>query len=57
MSEIDDLFTEAPKEVSAFNKEEWAKKCLTNIANSAYFSSDRTINEYVNDIWKLKKLK
>ena len=26
MSEIDDLFTEAPKEVSAFNKEEWAKK-------------------------------
>lgn len=39
------------------NKEEWAKKCLTNIANSAYFSSDRTINEYVNDIWKLKKLK
>ena len=26
MSEIDDLFTEAPKEVSTFNKEEWAKK-------------------------------
>ena len=38
------------------NKEEWAKKCLINIANSSYFSSDRTINEYVNDIWKIKKL-
>ena len=38
------------------NKEEWAKKCLINIANSAYFSSDRTINEYVEDIWKIKKI-
>lgn len=34
----------------------WAKMCLKNIANSAFFSSDRTIQEYVEDIWKLKKV-
>ena len=34
----------------------WAKKCLMNIASSAFFSSDRTINQYVEDIWKLKKV-
>ena len=39
------------------DKEAWAKKCLANVANSAYFSSDRTIEEYVKDIWKLEKLK
>ncbi len=38
------------------NRHLWAKKCLVNISNSAYFSSDRTINEYVNDIWKLEKI-
>ena len=38
------------------NKEEWAKKCLINIANSAYFSSDRAISEYAEEIWKIKKL-
>lgn len=31
----------------------WAKKMLVNIANSAYFSSDRTIKEYAEEIWKL----
>ena len=34
----------------------WARKCLLNIANSGKFSSDRTIEDYVKDIWKLKKV-
>ena len=34
----------------------WAKKTLINIANAGKFSSDRTIEDYVADIWKLKKL-
>jgi glycogen phosphorylase len=38
------------------NKEKWTKICLTNIAKSGFFSSDRTIEEYVEDIWKLKKI-
>lgn len=38
------------------NKEKWSEMSLINIANSGYFSSDRTIEEYVNDIWHLKKI-
>ena len=34
----------------------WAKMTLVNIANSGKFSSDRTIEDYVKDIWHLKKL-
>jgi starch phosphorylase len=34
----------------------WAKMCLVNIANSSFFSSDRTIQEYVDDIWKLERV-
>lgn len=34
----------------------WAKMCLLNIARSGKFSSDRTIEDYVRDIWKLEKI-
>ena len=34
----------------------WARMCLVNIAKSGYFSSDRTIEEYVRDIWHLEKV-
>ncbi len=36
------------------NREKWSKKMLVNISKAGYFSSDRTIAEYNNDIWKLK---
>ena len=36
------------------NRESWAKKALINVSKSGYFSSDRTIEEYNKDIWKLK---
>ena len=35
------------------NRIEWAEKMLVNIAMAGYFSSDRTIEEYNRDIWKL----
>lgn len=35
------------------DKRAWAKKALINIANAGFFSSDRTIEEYNRDIWKL----
>lgn len=35
------------------NRTTWAQKMLTNIAKAGYFSSDRTITQYNNDIWKL----
>lgn len=37
-------------------KEQWARACIMNIANSGFFSSDRTIDEYINDIWHLEKV-
>ncbi len=33
---------------------DWAKKMLINISKAGYFSSDRTIKQYNEDIWKLK---
>lgn len=38
------------------DKEKWFKSCLINIAMSGYFSSDRTIEQYNNDIWHLNKI-
>jgi starch phosphorylase len=35
------------------DKKAWAKKMLKNIANAGFFSSDRTIAQYNEDIWKL----
>ena len=39
------------------NKENWARMALLNTACSGKFSSDRTIEEYVHDIWHLEKVK
>ena len=36
------------------DKEKWSRMSLANIANSAFFSSDRTISEYAEDIWGIK---
>lgn len=35
------------------NKHLWAKKALLNIARAGKFSSDRTISQYAEDIWKI----
>ena len=35
------------------NKLDWSRKCLINIANAGFFSSDRTILDYAADIWKI----
>lgn len=35
------------------NKDMWSDMMLTNIAKSGVFSSDRTIKEYMKDIWKI----
>ncbi len=35
------------------NREEWNRMSLVNIAKAGYFSSDRTIRDYNQDIWKI----
>ena len=51
-------YAEAQKRVEAAYKDEkrWAKMALLNTACSGKFTSDRTIQEYVNDIWHLDKV-
>ncbi len=39
------------------NKVQWAKKSLNNIATAGIFASDRSIRDYANNIWGLKKIK
>lgn len=34
----------------------WAKKCWMNICGAGKFSSDRTIEEYANEIWHIKRI-
>ncbi len=38
------------------NRSKWKRMMLVNIAKAGFFSSDRTIEEYCRDIWKLNKL-
>jgi starch phosphorylase len=35
---------------------EWTTKTLHNIANMGYFSSDRTVQEYANNIWRITRI-
>ena len=39
------------------NKQGWQRMCLMNIANSGKFTSDRTIKQYAEEIWHLKKVR
>ena len=52
-------YAEAHKKVGNAYKNEsgWAKSAILNVANVGKFSSDRTIEEYVRDIWHLEKVK
>ena len=34
----------------------WAKMAILNVASCGKFTSDRTIQDYVDDIWKLEKV-
>ena len=51
-------YANAQKKINAYyqNKDAWARSAILNIAHVGKFSSDRTIQEYVDDIWKLDKM-
>ena len=38
------------------NRTRWLAMSISNIANSGFFTSDRTVEQYNNDIWKLTKI-
>jgi glycogen phosphorylase len=39
------------------DQDKWLEMALKNVANSAFFSSDRTIEQYAKEIWNLDKIK
>ena len=51
-------YAEAQKRVEAAYRDEkgWARMAMLNVAHAGKFTSDRTIQEYVDDIWKLDKM-
>ena len=51
-------YANAQKKISSYyqNKSAWAKSAILNVAHVGKFSSDRTIQEYVDDIWHLDKI-
>ncbi len=51
-------YIRAQKDIESLyqNRHLWAKMCLVNIAKSGFFSSDRTIKEYAQDIWKINRI-
>lgn len=51
-------YVETQKKVDQLylDKNRWAKLCLMNIAGSGYFSSDRSVEEYAKEIWKIEKV-
>jgi starch phosphorylase len=53
-----DSYAEAQRRVDAAYRDEaaWARMAMLNTACAGKFSSDRTIEEYVHDIWKLEKV-
>lgn len=57
LKDFDDYLRACKKiEGMYLDRDTWGEKCLVNVANSGWFSSDRTISEYNNDIWHLKKI-
>ena len=54
-----EAYREAQKKIEEKyqNQTAWYRSCLVNIAQSGYFSSDRTINDYNKDIWHLEPIK
>lgn len=52
-------YVEAHKKIDQAYRDEkwWARTAMLNTASAGKFSSDRTIEEYVRDIWHLKKIK
>ncbi len=53
-----DSYVKAQEKIEELYKDpkHWQQMCLLNIANSGHFTSDRTVEQYAKEIWKLNKV-
>ena len=52
--DVEDYIKVKDKALADYNdRDKWKKMSLYNIAKAGFFSSDRTITDYNNDIWKI----
>ena len=54
-----DAYVKAQEKINDLyqDRKKWNKMCLINIANSSFFTSDRTIRSYAKEIWRLEEVK
>ena len=54
-----DAYVKAQEKINELYQDRklWNKMCLVNIANSSFFTSDRTIRSYAKEIWHLEEVK
>ena len=54
-----DSYLKASKKIEELylDRSRWAKMCLVNVSKAGYFSSDRTIKQYNDEIWHLEPIK
>jgi starch phosphorylase len=53
-----DAYTQAQEKMALLyqDRNKWNEMALINIAESGFFSTDRTIQQYIDEIWKLPKI-
>lgn len=54
-----DDYRKAQEDVNSAHKDKmnWSKKCWMNMINAGKFNSDRTINQYAQEIWEINSIK
>jgi starch phosphorylase len=58
LADFESYVKTAEKVVADYSdRDTWAKRSLLNIAAAGKFASDRSINEYAENIWNLKSVK
>lgn len=58
LADFDSYYSTYNRMLSKYdNRSEWTKKAIINIAGAGYFSADRCIREYADNIWHIKPLK
>lgn len=57
LADFDSYYSTFNKAIDDYSKRnDWTKRAMINIAHAGWFSSDRSVNEYCDNIWNLKRV-